>query len=161
MDQMSKARVLFISNGHPALFLGGTELYALDAYEAFRASDEFEPVFIARAGPPYSRNDAPHPDTPLTMVTGTDSDQYLLYTDASDYDYLFGTACKKASLSRTFEDFLHAQSPDVIHFQHSHLLGYDMLRVARNALPDAPIVYSLHEYVAICHREGQMVRTKS
>ena len=28
-----------------------------------------------------------------------------------------------------------------------------------NTLPDAPIVYTLHEYMPICHRNGQMVRT--
>ena len=33
------------------------------------------------------------------------------------------------------------------------------MRVIRNTLPDAPIVYTLHEYVPICHHDGQMVRT--
>ena len=30
---------------------------------------------------------------------------------------------------------------------------------SRNTLPDAPIVYTLHEFLPICHRHGQMVRT--
>jgi glycosyltransferase involved in cell wall biosynthesis len=33
------------------------------------------------------------------------------------------------------------------------------VRVIRNTLPDVPIVYTLHEYVPICHHDGQMVRT--
>jgi glycosyltransferase involved in cell wall biosynthesis len=34
-----------------------------------------------------------------------------------------------------------------------------MVRVARNTLPEAPIVYTFQEYWPICHRAGQMVRT--
>src|SRR5439155_375391 len=35
---------------------------------------------------------------------------------------------------------------------------YDMIRQVRNTLPESPIVYTLHEYLPICHRQGQMVR---
>ena len=31
--------------------------------------------------------------------------------------------------------------------------------MTRNTLPDVPIVYTLHEYLPICHHNGQMVRT--
>ena len=63
-------------------------------------------------------------------------------------------------LTRFFRDFLLAQQPDIVHFQHTIFLGYDILRVTRNTLPDVPIVYTLHEYLPICHRDGQMVRTQ-
>ena len=46
-----------------------------------------------------------------------------------------------------------------MHFQHTLFMGYDILRVTRNTLPDVPIVYTLHEYLPICHHDGQMVRT--
>ena len=92
------------------------------------------------------------------MVDG-DARQYLLYTDPSNFDNFFGTAHRKALLTRSFKDFLEAQRPDVIHFQHTHFLGYDLVRVARNTLPGVPIVYSFHEYLPICQRDGQMVRT--
>ena len=57
-------------------------------------------------------------------------------------------------------DFLRAYKPDVVHFQHTHFIGYDFVTLARRMLPDVPIVYTLHEYLPICHRDGQMVRTK-
>ena len=62
-------------------------------------------------------------------------------------------------LTRFFRDFLLAQRPDIVHVQHTIFLGYDVLRVIRNTLPDVPIVYTLHEYLPICFRDGQMVRT--
>jgi glycosyltransferase involved in cell wall biosynthesis len=47
-----------------------------------------------------------------------------------------------------------------VHFQHTLFLGYDLIRVARNVLgPETPILYTLHEYLPICHHHGQMVRT--
>ena len=48
-----------------------------------------------------------------------------------------------------------------MHFQHTVFLGYDMVRITRNTLPDTPIVYMLHDYLPICQRSGQMVRTKN
>src|SRR5208282_445902 len=36
---------------------------------------------------------------------------------------------------------------------------YDFIRQTRNTVPDAPIVYTLHEFLPICHRSGQMLRT--
>ncbi len=37
-------------------------------------------------------------------------------------------------------------------------LGYDVLREIRNTVPGTPIVYTLHEFMPICHRQGQMLR---
>src|SRR5438094_1383992 len=184
---MSRRNLLLVSSGHPATSIGGVELYTFDLYQAFRDSDEFDPILLARAGSPMTVAKAPlriedqarrkydqlmtlaevsssqggvlpHADTPFAMVDG-DARQYLLYTDPSNFDNFFGTAHRKALLTRSFKDFLEAQRPDVIHFQHTHFLGYDLVRVARNTLPGVPIVYSFHEYLPICQRDGQMVRT--
>jgi glycosyltransferase involved in cell wall biosynthesis len=34
-----------------------------------------------------------------------------------------------------------------------------MIRTIRNVLPDAAIVYTLHEYLPLCHRDGQLLKT--
>ena len=98
-------------------------------------------------------------------MVGDDPNQYLFYTntfaDHSQYDPLFGRWANKQVLTRFFRDFLLAQKPDIVHIQHTIFLGYDLLRVIRNTLPDVPIVYTLHEYLPICHRDGQMVRTRT
>jgi glycosyltransferase involved in cell wall biosynthesis len=159
---MPKRRLLYISSNHIAIRPGGLESYTHDLYEAFRGSDEFEPIFIARAGPPSTEPTCDHGWSPFAMV-GDDPNQYLFYTntfvDQSAYDPLFGRWNTKVSLTRFFRDFLVAQQPDVIHIHHTIFLGYDLIRVIKNTLPGVPIVYTLHEYVPICHRDGQMVRT--
>jgi glycosyltransferase involved in cell wall biosynthesis len=155
---MSKPKVLLVVHNHPELLVGGVEMYVKNLYDAFLASDEFEPLLLARAGRPFSPTDAPH-DTPLALVND-DPHQYLLYTSFKDFDQLFGRLQRtKGEIVRVFSEFLLAHRPDVVHFQHSAYLGYDMVRVVRNTLPDAAIVFTFQEYWPICHRAGQMVRT--
>jgi glycosyltransferase involved in cell wall biosynthesis len=82
-----------------------------------------------------------------------------VFADLSNYDPLFGRWRGKQVLTRFFRDFLLAHKPDIIHVQHTLFLGYDMLRVIRNTLGDVPIAYTMHEYIPICHHDGQMIRT--
>ena len=155
---MPRKRVLFVVHNHPKLLAGGVEIYLGALHEELSRSDDFEPMILARAGRPFTATDAYHPGTPFTTVDGAPN-QYLLYTDMEDFDYFWGRLSGKDVLAEHFRDFLLAHQPDVIHFQHTAYLGYDMVRVARNTLPHTPIVYSLHEYLPICHRNGQMIRT--
>jgi glycosyltransferase involved in cell wall biosynthesis len=162
--RMRKHRILYITSNHAAIRPGGLESYTQDLYEAMRDSEDFEPILIARAGPPFTDDTCYHGWSPFGLA-GDDPNQYLFYTntfaDHSQYDPLFGRWANKQVLTRFFTDFLLAQRPDVVHVQHTIFLGYDLLRVIRNALPDAAIVYTLHEYLPICHRDGQMVRTRT
>jgi glycosyltransferase involved in cell wall biosynthesis len=151
--------VLFVAHNHPAVRPGGAEGYALELYERMRDSDDWEPLFLARTGPPISTVGRYHEGTLFTSVNG-DPGQYFFYTDVSDYDWLYGRSPRKETLTRFFADFLLAHRPDVVHFQHTNFLGYDAIRVVRNTLPDVPIVYTLHEYLPICHRNGQLIRTR-
>ena len=155
---MPRKRVLFVVHNHPKLLAGGVEIYLGELYEELSRSDDFEPMILARAGRPFTATDAYHPDTPFTTVDGAPN-QYLLYTDMEDFDYFWGRLSEQGCPGRALPRLPARHQPDVIHFQHTAYLGYDMVRVARNTLPDAPIVYSLHEYLPICHRNGQMVRT--
>jgi glycosyltransferase involved in cell wall biosynthesis len=63
------------------------------------------------------------------------------------------------ALAEAFEDFLLRVRPDVIHFHHFMLLGVDMLTLARRVLPEARIILTFHEFLAICLAQGQLVRT--
>jgi glycosyltransferase involved in cell wall biosynthesis len=157
-------KVLYVAHNHAAVRPGGLEFCAIDLYDAAKAAGEFEPVFLARTGPPYSQVTRDDTATPFSLV-GADPNQYLFYNhvrrDLSNYDALFGRTAEKDSLTREYAEFLVGHEPDIVHFHHTLFLGYDVLRATRNALPDAPIVYTLHDYIPICHRDGQMVRTKN
>ncbi len=157
MAAPAKPKVLFVCHNHPAIRPGGAEGYAMDLYEAIRAAGEFEPYFLARVDNEQREALSYHESTPITGVAG-DPNQYFLFTDLSDWDWLFGRYQDKTPLVPFYRDFLDTLRPDIVHFQHTVFIGYDALRITRNTLPDAPIVYMLHEYMPICLRNGQMVR---
>jgi glycosyltransferase involved in cell wall biosynthesis len=151
-------KILYVSHNHPEIRPGGAEGYALDVYEGVRDAGEFEPVLLSRSGPPISIGTRYHEGRPITLVND-DPHQYFFYTDMSEWDWVFGRSPRKSALTRFFREFLLEQKPDLVHFQHTMYMGYDILRVTRNTLPDVPIVYTLHEYLPICHHNGQLVRT--
>jgi glycosyltransferase involved in cell wall biosynthesis len=156
---MSKTKVLYVLHNHPTLFPGGAEQCALELFETLRGSDEIEPILLAR----ISRTSLPfanRPGTPFLTVDGR-PDEYFLFTESEPtYDYFFGTSRDKSLYATYFADFLAAYRPDVVHFQHTLHMGYDLVSTARRVLPEAPIVYTLHEYLPICHRQGQLLRTE-
>jgi glycosyltransferase involved in cell wall biosynthesis len=123
-----------------------------------RRSSGFEPILLSRTGPPHAGPDPIHRGTLVSAVDG-DPNQYLFYTDIADFDWLTLTSRRKETITRFFKEFLEAYQPDVVHFQHTLFFGFDVLQQTRNTLPRTPIVYTLHEYGPICHRDGQMLRT--
>jgi len=157
---VSKQKVLYVCHNHPTLHPGGAEAYALELYKAMRESDEFKPIFLARIGSTVATERRPHSGTPFSTVNG-DGNQYFFFTETSGFDFFYMTLRDKDVYTKYFHEFLLAHRPDVIHFQHTQFLGLDLIRQARNTLPDAAIVYTLHELLPICHRDGQMVRTRT
>lgn len=156
----NKKTVLFVCHNHPSVRPGGAENYAYELFDSFHESDQYEPIFLAKGGRPLGYSNRPHDGTYFGLV-GTRPNDYFYYTDGYDYDWLYGAVTDSDYYSQHFRRFLQALNPDVVHFQHSLFLGYDVLRLVRNVLPNAAIVYTLHEYAAICHRDGQMIRTRN
>jgi glycosyltransferase involved in cell wall biosynthesis len=155
----AKRRVLYICHNHPSVRPGGVEAYALELYEGMRASSDFEPLLLARIGPPMTDLPPPHGGTPFSLVDG-DPNQYFFYTDPAGFDWFYGTLRDKTVYIRDFKEFLLAWQPDIVHFQHTLYLGYDLIRQIRSTLPLARIVYTLQELLPICHRHGQMIRAE-
>jgi glycosyltransferase involved in cell wall biosynthesis len=135
------------------------ETYAVELYQAIRDTGEFEPTFVSRIGPPHSPDTA-HGGTRFALAD-EDPNVYYFYTRADEFDKVLWTARSKQLYTDDWREFLRVVEPDVVHFHHSAWLGYDMIRETRNTLPHVPIVYTLHEFVPICHHSGQMVRTET
>jgi glycosyltransferase involved in cell wall biosynthesis len=151
-----RRRVLFLVHNHPAVRPGGAEAYAVELYRALRDHADFEPFLVARTDAP-ARAAQTDRETPFAAVDD-DPNQYFLRTHPRDFDFFHLTARNKSLHVRHLRDFLLALRPDLIHVQHTLFIGNDILPLIRQTLPDVPIVYTLHEFLAICHRNGQMVR---
>jgi glycosyltransferase involved in cell wall biosynthesis len=124
-----------------------------------RANGQFEAIFVARVGPPLSI-DTPREETRF-RVSDEDANLYYLYTNAKEFDPVFGTAREKALYTEDWRAFLRVHEPDVVHFQDVGWLGYDRGRETRRALPHAAIVFTLQGFDPICHHQGRMVRTRT
>jgi glycosyltransferase involved in cell wall biosynthesis len=156
--EVSPRKVLYVSHNHPVIRPGGAEAYAFELHEAMRDDSEWESLFLARTGPPFSTSSRYHEGTLLTGVDESDPGQYFFYTELNDFDWLLNSTREKATITTHLRDFLLAQQPDVVHFQHTLFIGMEAIREVRNTLPDAAILYTLHEFLPICHRHGQMLR---
>jgi glycosyltransferase involved in cell wall biosynthesis len=153
-------KILFVAHNHPTLHAGGAEAYALELYEGMREVPGVEPVLLARIGSNVARQRVTRPGTPFSSVND-DPNQYFVFTETEHFDFFNLTSRDKSLYSQHLTAFLEAQQPDVVHLQHTHFIGVDLLSQIRRVLPEAKIVYTLHEFLPICHRDGQMVRTFS
>jgi len=144
-------RVLVIAHGHPDFALGGGELAAWRELQALRADPRIEAAWLlARAD----------------LGRGASGEiglrregEYLWEQGVRDW-HLMRAANPAATASR-FVEFVRSLAPTVVHVHHVLHMGLEMLRELRRALPEARIVMTLHEFMAICQHDGQMVRRGS
>jgi glycosyltransferase involved in cell wall biosynthesis len=147
-------------HNHPSVYAGGAETYAYELYCALRDSaEDIEPLLIARIGSMPDMDRHGHPGAPFSVITPDDANQFFLHTDWDSYSFFRMTSADKRLYATHLAEFLKIHRPDVVHFQHTQHIGLDAISHTRRVLPEAPIVYTLHEFLSICHREGQMLRT--
>ena len=156
--QDSKKTVLFICHNHPSVRPEEPRRTRSSCTVTFATSGEFESVFLAKGGPPLSVAGRQHLGTCVAPVNGCRGRVFRVHGWTTTSTGCSGRP-RQGALHEASAGFLDAIRPDVVHFQHTLFLGYDLLREVRTTFPDAAILYTLHEFMPICHRQGQMVRT--
>lgn len=142
-----KHRLLVIAHGHPDFSRGGGEIAAHVMFEAYRRHEGVEQaVFLARVAGDGSGG-----------ITKHSQNEYLWARDLRDGFFMEGSHPLPAL--RNLAGFLRSMRPDIVHLHHAAHMGYEMLELIRRELPDAKICFTLHEYIPICHNDGQMVKT--
>ena len=68
----------------------------------------------------------------------------------------FDLSWRDVRMNRIFRETLERVRPDVLHIQHLHHHSIDYPAIA--AEMGIPVVYTLHEYMLLCPRGGQMLR---
>ncbi|MEW9799431.1 glycosyltransferase family 4 protein [Alteromonas sp. CYL-A6] len=144
----SNETVLIISHGHPDLNKGGAEIAAYNLYNELRAQN-IDAYFLART------SQTPHGGAAFSSRNGK---REILFHTTMDDGFLFSNI-KTRHMWQEFRDLLLLIKPTVVHLHHYFLLGIEMLEEIRRTLPQCKIVLTLHEYLAICHNKGLMVKT--
>lgn len=142
-------RVLFLSHGHPELNKGGAEVASWNLFEAFKKEDH-ECLYVAR-------NDAtPHGGSTFSI---RGEEEVLFHTGMSDWFCLSSSNTK-----HLFDDFgalIKSFEPTVIHIHHYAHIGIEVIAAAKRAAPNAKIIFTLHEFMAMCLHNGQMVKAET
>ncbi|MEW6372590.1 MAG: glycosyltransferase family 4 protein [Pseudomonadota bacterium] len=141
-------RVLVFSHGHPTFSKGGGEFAAYYLYKGIDETPGHEAWFAARG-----EEKLLHLGTPIASLN---KKEYLISGNA-DIPHL--TTWLALDDESDYAEMLRTVRPDVIHFHHYVHLGLELIRAAKRICPNARIVLTLHEYIAICMNSGQMVKT--
>jgi len=152
---MSKT-VLFISFFHPEIVRGGSQQVAYDLFNSASNDPDTKAVLLC-ACDPVGQSDLLKSGAFITGFDGRDN-EFLFF--GHGYDYFYQRATNPLAMSR-FSSFLEEVRPDVIHFHHCLLIGMNAVAIARKICPNASILYTFHEFIPICHANGQMVRTRN
>ncbi len=148
----AKLRVLLVSLFHPELVRGGAQQMCYEIYEELKQDPAVDVTLLASVDNTY-----PALFKAGACITGFDNhdDQFLFLMQ--DYDYWWHKTSATRSID-AFAEFLRTVRPDVVHFHHFLTFGIDLLSLTRAVLPDARIVFTFHEFMAICAADGHMVR---
>jgi glycosyltransferase involved in cell wall biosynthesis len=141
-------RLLILSNSHPAVSKGGSELAAWRMFEEFAALPGWETWLLGCGREPVGRRLG-------SAITQPFSNSEFLYS-AGGFDW-FKFANIDEGFPRDFEAVLREVQPDILHFHHYMNFGVEAFLIAKRVLPNCRIVLTLHEFQAICNHQGQMV----
>ena len=144
-----KQRILVVSHGHPDFSLGGAEIAAYNLFEAFKNNDDVEDTwFLARAdrgrgvtGQIHKRRD----------------NEYLWEQGIADWHLM--KSAHQESITTWFVDLLKSLKPTVVHIHHYAHIGLEFIRAIKKYDSSIKVYLTLHEYMAICKHNGQMVKT--
>lgn len=143
-------RVLVVAHGHPDVSVGGGERAAYCLFQHLKATEGVEPTFVARAAPAAVGHDG--------WFGAFRGRQDELLWVPPPYDWFRRASASPATLRRQVEALVEQVRPDVVHIQHYQFIGLDALEMFK-AAAGCRTVLTLHEYLLICHHDGQMVKT--
>lgn len=142
-------KLLFIAHGHPEFSKGGGEIAAWNIFRNF-FDEGMDALFLARS------EDASHPGSAFSL---RENNQIFYHSTLHNpFDLTNRSAL---SVHRELKKLVAQFQPDVIHIHHYYGIGIEVFRTLRTAAPKARIIFTIHEYWAICMHYGTMVKTDS
>lgn len=144
-------RILVMAHAHPDFSLGGGEIAAYNLFKAYRTNPNVEEAwFLGRADRNRGHTGA---------ISLRRPNEYLWEQAVHDWHNM--TAAHQESLTTWFADLIRALKPTIVHTHHYAHLGLEYLRVIKQVDPSIKIYMTLHEFMAICSNNGQMIKTGS
>ena len=149
--QARPPRVLVMAHGHPDFSLGGGELAAYNLFKVLRDDDSVEQAWF------IARHDSGN--GPTGAFTVRRENEYL-WQQSLGNSFLM-KAANSYAVWNDFRQLIRTLKPTVVNLHHYFHLGIELLRIIKEEDPSIRVVLTLHEYMAICHQQGQMVKRGS
>ena len=144
-----RERILVMAHAHPDFSLGGGEIAAYNLYKAYREHPAVEDAwFLGRVDRGRGATGA---------IGMRRENEYVWEQGIGDWHKM--KAAHTDSLLTWFADLIRALRPTAVHAHHYMHLGLEFLRVIKQIDPTIRIYLTLHEYMAICRNNGQMIKT--
>jgi glycosyltransferase involved in cell wall biosynthesis len=145
-------KILLVCMYHPELVRGGSQQIAYEMFEGLKAVEGVEPFLLASAD-----HNSPAMFKSGARITGFDGRPGEFLFLSQNYDYVWQKS-PDVNLAQAYKEFLELVRPDVVHFHHFMTYGVDYLTLTRKVLPGARIIFTAHEFLAICAANGHMQR---
>ncbi len=143
-------KALIYVHGHPRLQPGGSEVAAYALFRDLKARGQ-DPVFLGVAESAFMGGH------PALMPFTDDRSEFVMPGLISDH-FLF-TGGRRAQVLDQIVELVKDRAIEVLHFHHFLGIGADGLVYLRHRLPDVGFVFTAHEYLSLCARDGQMLMT--
>ena len=143
-------RLLMISHNHPTLQPGGTEVVARTLFRELRDAHGVEGIFLAAVAPPLRNR---HPGAMLQAVGGHDDEMLAWF---GQFDRFFLNQLDTHGLD-ALAPLIEQARPDIIHIHHPLLFGVETVDLLRRCAPQARLVFTAHDYFALCAHEGELL----
>jgi hypothetical protein len=141
-----------VSHMDPRLSKGGAEIAAFQLYDQLLSTGDIEGWFLSAAPNKLERRDG------VVFAQPFDARSYIYAGGRFDH---FLHANMDAPFFEHARRLFREIEPDIVHFHHYTNFGVELLGIVKEVAPNAKIVLTLHEFLAICHHYGQMVKRDS
>ncbi len=149
---MTPPSVCIVAHAHPDFSKGGGEIAAYRQHRTLLAGG-WRSTFVAAVELPGGQM----PGDRGASVARYGEDEHLYAVSGMEEDRLWW---RQPGERRALLDLLVGLKADVYHFHHYWRVGLDLVAALAEARPEARLVLTAHEMLAICAHHGQMVRTR-
>ncbi len=142
-------KILIASHSHPEVSNGGAEIAAYQLYRGLQNHPGCAETWFLGCDREAGA------DKPGAVFTQPFSENEYLYS-TGPFEW-FKFANRDPRFPAAFRRLLTELQPDIVHFHHHINFGVEVFHLVKEVLPQAKILLTLHEYLAICNHYGQMV----
>lgn len=140
--RLAGPRIAVISHSHPSISKGGAEIAAYTLYNGLRNLG-CDAIFIAAC-----------PEGARAKAFRASEHEYLIFTRGEMFEHFYQLGAQ--NIGAEIEKILRARRIQLVNFHHFNNFGLGALRRIR-ALPNLRMVFTIHEFLALCFNHGQMI----